>query len=76
MPEGVKLPLEKLSKRERQIAGLLGRGRTAREISQELGTSVRTVQTQCNTIKLKLDLRASAAATVAALAREVAAGRL
>lgn len=48
---------DRLSQREFQVYSLLGRGRSPRDIAEELHLSVKTVQAYCTRIKEKLDLR-------------------
>jgi DNA-binding NarL/FixJ family response regulator len=50
-----------LTKREVQVARLLGRGLTNREIAAELVISVRTVDRHVENILAKLDLRSRGA---------------
>ncbi len=49
-------PAEVLSDRELEVFRRLGRGRSTREISDDLGVSLKTVQTYCARIKEKLGL--------------------
>jgi predicted ATPase/DNA-binding CsgD family transcriptional regulator len=53
VPEGV----EQLSAREREVAALIARGLTSREIAAELIVSERTVDTHADHIRTKLGLR-------------------
>jgi len=48
-----------LSNREVQILGMLGRGRTPREIAKTLNISLRTIQTHRQRIKDKLQLNSA-----------------
>ena len=48
---------DRLSQREFQVYSLLGRGRSPRDIAEELHLSVKTVQAYCTRIKEKLDLK-------------------
>jgi DNA-binding NarL/FixJ family response regulator len=54
-------PLEALSDRELQVFGLIGRGRTTRQIADTLSLSVKTIETHREHIKSKLTLESSAA---------------
>ncbi|MCW0216958.1 MAG: response regulator transcription factor [Prosthecobacter sp.] len=56
-----------LSNREREVLRLLGSGLSTREMAQELGVSVKTVETHCHRIKEKLKLK-----SVGALRRHAA----
>ncbi len=47
---------EKLSDRELEVFELLGRGRTTREISEDLNISIKTVERHCENIKERLQL--------------------
>jgi DNA-binding NarL/FixJ family response regulator len=47
---------EKLSDRELEVFELLGRGRTTREIAEDLNISVKTVERHCENIKERLQL--------------------
>jgi DNA-binding NarL/FixJ family response regulator len=47
---------DRLSQREFEVYSLLGRGRSPRDIADELSLSVKTVQAYCTRIKDKLDL--------------------
>lgn len=49
-------PAEALSDRELEVFRRLGRGQSTREISEQLGVSLKTVQTYCARIKEKLAL--------------------
>jgi DNA-binding NarL/FixJ family response regulator len=61
------LPEVSLSPREREVLGLIGPGRTNREIAAELGVSVRTVKTHMEHLFRKLGVaRRSQAAMWAA----------
>jgi DNA-binding NarL/FixJ family response regulator len=51
--------LQKLTPSERQILRLIADDRTSKEIAEELGISVRTVDTHRQNISLKLDLHGS-----------------
>jgi DNA-binding NarL/FixJ family response regulator len=53
-------PLERLSNREIQILGLVGRGLSSRQIAHDLGLSVKTVESHRLTIKRKLNLETNA----------------
>ena len=52
-------PLETLSDRELEVFRLLGQGRGVRQISEELGVTIPTVNSFRNRIKEKLNLRTS-----------------
>jgi DNA-binding NarL/FixJ family response regulator len=68
-----------LSNREREVLRSMGRGLSTREMAQELGVSVKTVETHCHRIKEKLKLgsagalRRHAALSAAAAAAAAAA---
>jgi DNA-binding NarL/FixJ family response regulator len=49
-------PVEQLSDRELEVFELLGQGRTTRQIAENLGVSLKTVQAYCARIKEKLNL--------------------
>jgi DNA-binding NarL/FixJ family response regulator len=49
-------PIEKLSDRELEIFGLIGRGRSSREIAEDLRLDPKTVETYRSRIKAKLNL--------------------
>jgi DNA-binding NarL/FixJ family response regulator len=53
-------PTDSLSDREIEIFGMIGRGRTTREIAGELHLSVKTVETHRENIKAKLGIKNSA----------------
>lgn len=50
----------RLTTRERQVAGLVADGLTNRQIGGRLGISQRTVETQLDSVRTKLDLRSRA----------------
>jgi len=50
------LPMDKLSDRELQVLELIGRGRTTRQIAEELHVSVKTIQAHREHLKEKLQL--------------------
>jgi DNA-binding NarL/FixJ family response regulator len=52
-------PIERLSNRELQVLNLIGRGRTTREIANDLNLSVKTVESHRQRIKKKLNLNSS-----------------
>jgi DNA-binding NarL/FixJ family response regulator len=52
-------PLETLSDRELEVFRLLGQGRGVRQISEELGVTIPTINSFRNRIKEKLNLRTS-----------------
>lgn len=53
-------PIVRLTKRERQVAMLLGEGRTSKEIARLLGLSPRTVETHRARLQQKLEVRNTA----------------
>jgi len=53
------LPIDRLSDREFQVFQLIGRGRTRREIAEELHLEPHTIETYRSRIKEKLNLRHS-----------------
>jgi DNA-binding NarL/FixJ family response regulator len=53
-------PIERLSNRELQILGLIGRGQSSREAADRLGLSVKTVETHRQSLKRKLNLATNA----------------
>jgi DNA-binding NarL/FixJ family response regulator len=52
----VRLPIERLSDRELEVLELIGRGRTTRQIANELHVSMKTIQAHREHLKEKLDL--------------------
>lgn len=52
-------PIDRLSNRELQVLNLIGRGRTTREIAENLNLSVKTVESHRQRIKKKLNLQTS-----------------
>lgn len=56
---GASNALEQLSPREREVLGELGQGRSAREIAEHLGISIKTVETYREQIKTKLNLHSA-----------------
>lgn len=58
--------LDRLTDREREVLGLIGRGRTNAEIARDLGVGEGTVKTHVNHIFAKLNLRDRPAAIVLA----------
>jgi DNA-binding NarL/FixJ family response regulator len=52
--------LDTLTARERQVAGLIGRGMTSREIARALVISVKTADTHADRLREKLGLRSRA----------------
>ena len=52
-------PIDRLSNRELQVLNLIGRGRSTREIANELNLSVKTVESHRQRIKKKLNLSTS-----------------
>ncbi len=61
-----------LSAREVEVLGLLARGRSNREIGEELGISERTVDRHVSNVYTKLDVSSRAAATAWAYEHELA----
>ncbi len=53
-------PVERLSNRELQVLNLVGRGVSSREIAEDLGLSVKTVESHRQSIKRKLHLATNA----------------
>jgi DNA-binding NarL/FixJ family response regulator len=53
-------PIERLSNRELQVLNLIGRGKTTREVAENLALSVKTVESHRQRIKKKLNLQTSA----------------
>lgn len=53
-------PVKRLSNRELQILGLIGRGQSSREAAEGLGLSVKTVETHRQSLKRKLNLATNA----------------
>ncbi len=49
-------PAELLAHRELEVFGLLGQGRSTRQVAETLGLSVKTVESHCAHIKEKLNL--------------------
>ena len=58
--EPAESPIEKLSDRELEVFRMLGQGKMTREIAQELGLSIATINSFRNRIKEKLDLKNAA----------------
>lgn len=58
-PDRPASPMETLSDRELEVFRLLGQGRGVRQISEELGVTIPTVNSFRNRIKEKLNLRTS-----------------
>ncbi len=52
-------PIERLSNREVQVLNLIGRGKTTREIAQDLNLSIKTIESHRQRIKKKLSLETS-----------------
>ena len=55
-PGSLSSPVASLSDRELEVFNLLGRGRTTRQVADELFISMKTVETHLSRIKVKLDL--------------------
>jgi DNA-binding NarL/FixJ family response regulator len=53
-------PIQRLSNRELQVLNLVGRGVSSRDIAEELGLSVKTVESHRQSIKRKLHLLTNA----------------
>ncbi len=62
---------DRLSNRELEILGLLGRGKTTREVAESLNLSVKTIDTHRQRIKKKLGLQTSAQVTQFAIHRQL-----
>ncbi len=62
---------ERLSNRELEILGLLGRGKTTRQVAERLSLSVKTVDSHRQRIKKKLGLQTSAQLTQFAIHRQL-----
>jgi DNA-binding NarL/FixJ family response regulator len=58
-PEQPKSPVETLSDRELEVFRMLGQGKGVRQIAEELGVTIATVNSFRNRIKEKLDLKTS-----------------
>jgi DNA-binding NarL/FixJ family response regulator len=56
VPDGSQSPPDLLSDRELEVFRRIGAGRTTRQIADELGLGLKTVQTYCGRIKAKLGL--------------------
>lgn len=59
-PKQTSNPIERLSNRELQVLNLVGRGKTTREVAENLTLSVKTVESHRQRIKKKLNLQTSA----------------
>jgi DNA-binding NarL/FixJ family response regulator len=59
-PKQTSNPIERLSNRELQVLNLIGRGKTTREVAENLTLSVKTVESHRQRIKKKLNLQTSA----------------
>jgi len=59
-PKRTSNPIERLSNRELQVLNLIGRGKTTREVAENLTLSVKTVESHRQRIKKKLNLQTSA----------------
>ena len=55
-PNEVGSPLEEFSDRELEVFEAVGRGRSTREIAEQMGLSVKTIETHRENIKRKLSL--------------------
>jgi DNA-binding NarL/FixJ family response regulator len=55
-PASLSSPVASLSDRELEVFNLLGRGRTTRQVADELFISLKTVETHISRIKVKLDI--------------------
>ena len=55
-PGSLSSPVASLGDRELEVFNLLGRGRTTRQVADELFISIKTVETHLSRIKVKLDL--------------------
>ncbi len=62
---------ERLSNRELEILGLLGRGKTTRQVAESMNLSVKTVDSHRQRIKKKLGLQTSAQLTQFAIHRQL-----
>lgn len=58
-PKQTSNPIERLSNRELQVLNLIGRGKTTREVAENLTLSVKTVESHRQRIKKKLNLQTS-----------------
>ncbi|MCX7750772.1 MAG: response regulator transcription factor [Candidatus Bipolaricaulota bacterium] len=67
--EGPFPPVPSLSPREEEVLRLLGAGRSNRELAQELGISVKTVESHVESLKAKLGCRSAAELRALALRR-------
>jgi DNA-binding NarL/FixJ family response regulator len=56
-PNGLSSPVASLSDRELEVFRSLGRGRTTRQIADELSISAKTVETHLSRIRVKLNLQ-------------------
>ncbi len=63
--------IERLSNRELEILGLLGQGKTTREVAESLNLSGKTIDTHRQRIKNKLGLQTSAQVTQFAIHRQL-----
>jgi DNA-binding NarL/FixJ family response regulator len=59
-PEGSRSPVDRLTDREFEVLGLIGKGKGTREIASQLHLSARTVEVHRLNIKTKLELKTSA----------------
>ncbi|HYV28963.1 MAG TPA: response regulator transcription factor [Candidatus Eisenbacteria bacterium] len=58
-PASGSTPMEQLSDRELEVFQMLGQGRGTRQIAEDLGISLKTVQAYCARIKEKLNLQSA-----------------
>ncbi len=66
-------PTERLSSREFEILGLIGQGKTTRQVAESLSLSVKTVDSHRQRIKKKLGLQTSAQVVQFAILRQLMA---
>ncbi len=66
-------PLSRLSQRERQVLTLIAEGRSNKEIANELGIGVRTIETHRERIMRKLDIHSVAGLTKFAISNGLTA---
>jgi DNA-binding NarL/FixJ family response regulator len=68
-------PLQELTKREREILGLIGTGLTNREIGQRISLSEKTIKHYVTNILQKLQVRSRVEAALLAAQRDIAGPR-